>query len=269
MSLHERIQSFSPKLRNTITKVWYRYLAGLPHARELMFMNFGYAKVKEADTEPQLSKEDEIFRLNIQLYHNTVRTTPLIGKNVVEVGCGRGGGSSYIARYLKPARMTGLDYVMKAVKYCRRTHKLDNLDFIQGDAMNLPYGENELDIVLNVESAHTYVSFNTFCKEVYRVLKPGALFLMTDIRDIKKIPTVMQDIKDAGFIILEEEDISSNALRSMQLDHERKTLMIKQKTPSFLHNTLLQFAGTKESWIYRWLEEGSFKYFRLKLQKAM
>lgn len=34
----------------------------------------------------------------------------LKGQNVLEVGCGRGGGLSYISRYLTPNLCIGIDY---------------------------------------------------------------------------------------------------------------------------------------------------------------
>jgi hypothetical protein len=77
---------------------------------EWAFMNYGYALLEPNGAPLVLEPADEPDRLCIQLYHHTVGETSLEGKDVLEVGCGRGGGASYIARYLRPRSMTGLDF---------------------------------------------------------------------------------------------------------------------------------------------------------------
>ena len=44
-------------------------------------------------------------------------------RDVLEVGSGRGGGASYISRYLQPRSMTGMDFCQEAVDLCNR-HRL-------------------------------------------------------------------------------------------------------------------------------------------------
>lgn len=267
MTLHERVNAFSPGIKNWFTRHWYQYLAGLPHAEDLLFMNYGYTS--ETHPQPGLDPADEPYRLCIQLYHHTVAETPLAGKQVLEVGSGRGGGASYLARYRQPAQYTGLDFAPRAVAFCRKYHKASNLNFMTGTALQIPFADNSLDAVLNVESSHTYLSFAVFCREVFRVLKPGCWFLFTDLRDTDKAEAARTDLLQPGFTIAEEEDISREVLRAMELDHERKCRLIAAKTPFFLHTTLRQFAGTRESKVYTGLADGSVRYLRFKLQKPV
>jgi hypothetical protein len=44
----------------------------------------------------------------------------LNGKKVLEVGCGHGGGASYIKRYLGPASYPGLDLNPTGVGFCQK-----------------------------------------------------------------------------------------------------------------------------------------------------
>ena len=81
-----------------------------------------------------------------------------------QVGSGRGGGASYIARYLNPASMLGVDYSKSAVKLCSRIHSVPSLTFKQGDAESLPCADKSFDIVLNVESSHCYGSMDRFVR---------------------------------------------------------------------------------------------------------
>ena len=53
-----------------------------------------------------------------QLYHFVTSHADIKDKNVLEVGSGRGGGASYIARYLSPSSITGVDISNEAVALC-------------------------------------------------------------------------------------------------------------------------------------------------------
>ena len=79
----------------------YELLAARVRRPEWAFMNYGY--VPRPGTPPlTLEPADEPDRLCIQLYDHVLGDTPLRGAAVLEVGCGRGGGASFLARYLGP-----------------------------------------------------------------------------------------------------------------------------------------------------------------------
>jgi ubiquinone/menaquinone biosynthesis C-methylase UbiE len=89
-----------------------------------------------------LDESDEPKRYSIQLHHRTAAQVDLSAKQVLEVSCGHGGGASYLTRTLKPASYTGLDYNPDGIAYCRKRHILPGLDFVHGDAENLPSRTN-------------------------------------------------------------------------------------------------------------------------------
>lgn len=47
------------------------------------------------------------------------QTESIKGKEVLEVGSGRGGGSSFMKRYLEPSRVVGADFSESQVKFCK------------------------------------------------------------------------------------------------------------------------------------------------------
>ena len=102
------------KLINSVMEVWYWYLSRVDKKQEIIFLNYGYIN----DNNLELKEDDEINRYPIQLYHQVANATGLKDLNVLEVGCGRGGGASYIARYLKPKSIKGIDRCKKAIKFC-------------------------------------------------------------------------------------------------------------------------------------------------------
>ena len=129
-----------------------------------------------------LAASDEPNRFCIQLYHRTATQVDLSGKRVLEVSCGHGGGASYLVRTLRPASYTGLDLNPAGVDFCRKRHKLPGLDFVQGNAEDLPFADQSFDAVINVEASHHYPRFPRFLAEVARVLRPGGHFLYADFR---------------------------------------------------------------------------------------
>merc|ERR1719487_2998540 len=54
------------------------------------------------------------------------------GKDVLEVGSGRGRGALYVARALGPRRYVGLDLQAENVRLAASKLKADNLEFIEG-----------------------------------------------------------------------------------------------------------------------------------------
>src|ERR1700752_4130464 len=101
-------------------------------------MNYGF--VPPPGAEPLvLRSDDEPDRYWIQLYHQVAGAIALTGRSVLEVGSGRGGGASYVARYLGPRSLVGVDVSNSAVALCKERHHAPGLSFRQGDAEQLPF----------------------------------------------------------------------------------------------------------------------------------
>jgi sterol 24-C-methyltransferase len=159
-------------------------------------------------------------------------------KHVLDVGCGIGGPMRTIAKFLQ-CRVTGITLNHYQVArgneltaqdvYCR-----DTCQSIQGDFMDLPMDDDSMDAAYAIEATcHAPVRVTCYA-EVYRVLKPGAVFALyewcvTDQYDgtnpehvrMKKdmeegnglpdiIDTVacLQAMRDAGFDIVTEADVA-------------------------------------------------------------
>ena len=172
MSLLEPLFA-TPFIRKAIWQLWYPFLTRRLKSEEVLFLNYAF------ETDPPiglpLNAEDEPNRACIQLYHHVASQVELRGRDVLEVSCGHGGGASWITRTMQPASYTGLDLNPTGVRFCQQRHQVPGLKFIQGDAQKLPFADNSLDAVINVEASHCYPDFPGFLREVARVLKPGGL----------------------------------------------------------------------------------------------
>jgi ubiquinone/menaquinone biosynthesis C-methylase UbiE len=262
------ISNRSPSLRRWLWKRWYQYLAGyrLPN---WSFMNYGFERTGELDKWLDLEAADEPDRYCIQLYHQVAAAIDLEGLDVLEVGSGRGGGASYVRRYLKPRSLTGADFSPKAVEFCRRTHTIDGLSFVVGDAESLPFEDASFDAVINVESSHCYGSLAAFFGQVKRVLRPGGHFLHADFCPPADADVVRRQLEETGLTMLEAEDITANVVRALELDNARKVALIESHTPRWLSKTFEQFAGVQGSEIYELLRSGALVYRRHRLQKLL
>jgi ubiquinone/menaquinone biosynthesis C-methylase UbiE len=206
------------------------------------------------------------------MYHYLAAKTPIAGKTVLEVGSGRGGGARHIAASMKPAFYTGMDLAQSAVDLANKLNHLPNLKFIQGSAEAIPFDDNSVDVVINVESCHAYGSVDKFLSEVKRVLKPGGYLLLVDFRNEKNVEnmnTLKDQLKKTGMLISETENITDNVIRSIEAEDETKKERIRKLIPAKWQKLFSEFAGVVGSRFYETLKNGSRQYYRFMLQKPL
>jgi len=234
---------------------------------DVVFLNWGYE-----DDPPMnipLDASDEPDRYGIQLYHRTATQADLTGKQVLEVGCGHGGGASYLTRTLRPATYTGLDLNWAGIKLCRKRHKVPGLTFVTGDAEKLPFPDESFDAVVNVESSHCYPHLSRFLAEVARVLRPGGQFLYADLRHAPDIPTWESAVADAPLQLLSERSINAEVLRGLERNSPRQTRMIDRHIPNIplARRWSRSVFGVKGGSFHRGLQEGTISYKMFCFQK--
>jgi len=200
---------------------YYRAVARLVPDQRFVFMNHGYCDGTEDFGE--LRSEDQLWRYSIQLVRYVLADLDLRGRRVLDIGCGRGGASSYITRYRQPAQVVALDLCAEAIHLCARTHRLSGLSFLQADAQHLPLASETFDVVLNIESCHCYPDRARFLAEVARVLKPGGFLCLTDtMPEADVVPLEQTLFAGAGFEILRSTDITNEVARG--IDRNRRQL---------------------------------------------
>jgi tocopherol O-methyltransferase len=107
-------------------------------------------------------------------------------KAILDVGCGIGGSSLYLAEKFQAAA-TGV--TLSPVQAARATERsreagMNNLSaqpsaqFFVKDALNTGFADNSFDLVWSLESGEHMPDKRKFLQECYRVLKPGGTFIM-------------------------------------------------------------------------------------------
>jgi ubiquinone/menaquinone biosynthesis C-methylase UbiE len=232
---------------------------------DVLFMNWCYEE--DPPMNLALDAADEPNRYPIQLYHATAtQSGELTGKRVLEVGCGRGGGASYLMRALGPASYVGLDLNAAGIDFCSRRHRLPGLRFVQGNAENLPFPAESFDAVINVESAAMYPHFDRFLSEVGRVLRPGGTFLYADNRwrpDCARWESALAGAQ--GLRIVSGREINAEVVRGLELNEPAMSAATESVVPRFLR----PWGRKQSSLIQRNLESGRMSYRMYCLAKAI
>ncbi len=260
--------SFPRRMEQALTRSWYEYLSRMDQEANMVFMNYGWADLDSQAKPIPLRQEDEPNRYCIHLYHHAVDAIGLQGMDLLEVGSGRGGGASYIMRYLQPRSLVGIEITGAAVRFCNQYYHIPNLSFVRGDAEALPFDDNSFDAVVNVESSHCYRAMDRFLQGICRVLRPNGYFLFADHRAKEQVEPLRTQICQTGFTLLREQRITPNVLRALDLDNARKQQLIQQKVPRILQGVFSEFAGMKGTrGVYAQFVSGNKEYLSFVCRK--
>jgi ubiquinone/menaquinone biosynthesis C-methylase UbiE len=259
-----RIDDTFPVAGQWLMRVWYSLLSRVDRNGDVRFMNYGYQGPEPPLVLPAAFERD---RYSVQLYHRVATAEDVENRDVLEIGCGRGGGAAYIAECLRPRSYVGLDLCEPAVAFCRRTHAREALSFTRGDAQNLPLPDESVDVVLNIESSHRYTDVARFLSEVRRVLRAGGVFLYSDFRSPKALADLRETIRHCGLVLRREEMLSEGVLRALTLESRRKSDLITRMVPAFFRTEAREFAGTDDSLVFRQFAAHERQYFLFVLGK--
>lgn len=101
-----------------------------------------------------------------------IRSDP---ERILEIGCGTGEASLFLAREFPRAGVRGVDLSAEMIRRATRKIGLDpdaRVAFRVGDASRLPWGDDSFDLVAQV-------NMPVFFREVARVLRPGGEVVVT------------------------------------------------------------------------------------------
>lgn len=125
---------------------------------------------------------------------------------VLDVGCGFGGTSRYLAKKLGPkAHVTGITLSPKQVERgteLAKEQNVPNVQFMVKDALKMDFPDNSFDIVWACESGEHMPDKKKYIDEMMRVLKPGGTFVMAcwSQRDDTDRPFDERDKRDLQYL---------------------------------------------------------------------
>lgn len=248
----------STSIYKRVWRFWYPLMTHKLGTDEVMFINWAYEE--DPPMALPLEASDEPNRAHINLYHRTATQVNLSGKRILEVSCGHGGGASYLTRTLHPASYTGLDLNAAGIKLCQKLHQLPGLEFVRGNAENLPFDNESFDVVLNIEASHCYPHFPRFLAEVARVLCPGGYFVYADLRPSNQVAAWEVDLADSRLRQLSQREINAEVLRGIDVNSQKSRDLVDRHLPTFLRFAGREFIGVQGTQLSRYLEGGELSY---------
>ncbi len=131
------------------------------------------------------SESEAVARAVVRMVETTVAPAEIQARHhVVDAGCGVGGAAIHLAR-TRGCKVTGVNIVDLHLEIAGGKAAEAGLDrlvsFEWADcSRRLPFPDNSVDVVLNIESACHYIDRSAFLREVHRILKPSGKIVATD-----------------------------------------------------------------------------------------
>jgi ubiquinone/menaquinone biosynthesis C-methylase UbiE len=194
------------------------------------FMNHGYKNL-DGSNVIQYNKEDEKWSNRINLYTHLVEVLKKYELkfkelDVLDIGCGFGHGTSLLKKYYNFKNVTGLDFNGNFINDAKS--KFNNVEYVHASATSLPFKNNSVDIITNIESLHHYKGTHYFYREAYRVLKPGGYVLTTDVNTPYETDLIAENLFErSGFYMTDKINITPMVTKSCE--EELNTFEIKHE----------------------------------------
>lgn len=106
------------------------------------------------------------------------------GKRVLDIGCGSGGITLFLAREYEPASIVGFDVEQPVVDLASKRAAEQALQgkasFVRGAPGPLPFADQSFDMVFSKDALIHVADKEALFEDIYRVLKPGGQFAASD-----------------------------------------------------------------------------------------
>ena len=179
------------------------------------------------------------------------------GDTVIDLGSGAG-NDCFVARALtgESGKVIGIDFTEKMIEKARaNAEKLgyNNVEFRFGDIEQIPVTANVADVIVSNCVLNLVPNKYNVLKEVYRVLKPGGHFSISDIVLQGQIPAELKQAAEmyagcvAGAIQKEVylESINATGFKNIQLQKEKAIIIPDDILKNYLNED--QIAVYKKS----------------------
>lgn len=169
---------------------------------------------------------------------------------VLDLGSGAG-NDCFVARSIvgENGKVTGLDFtpemIQKANENLTKT-EFENIKFILGDIENMPLPDNSFDVVISNCVLNLVPDKQKAFSEIYRVLKPGGHFCISDVVLVGELPEKVKQtaVLYAGCVSGAEQ--KQDYLGIIENEGFKNIQIHKEKSISVPENILLNYISDDE-----------------------
>jgi tocopherol O-methyltransferase len=173
-ALYRQIQEFYDASSGLWEEVWGEHMHHGYYGKDGNLKLVGGASPVANRRQAQINLIDELLTRSAIDPANRPQT-------ILDVGCGIGGSSLYLAEKFG-AKVTGITLspvqANRATERARSAGLTDKTDFRVANALELPFADNSFDLVWSLESGEHMPDKTKFLQECYRVLKPGGKLIL-------------------------------------------------------------------------------------------
>jgi len=104
--------------------------------------------------------------------------------NILEIGPGPGYIGLELLKKLSGAALTGCEISLAMIKIAEKNAASYGVDakYVQGNAISMPFEDSSFDAVISNGSLHEWEDPKRVFNEIYRVLRHGGRYCVTDLR---------------------------------------------------------------------------------------
>ncbi len=151
----------------------------------------------------------------------------------LEIGPGPGFVGLEWLSHAADATLTGCEISPAMIEVARKNAKNygfeERTEYVEGSGMQLPFQDETFDAVFSNDSLHEWENPEKVFSEIYRVLKPGGLFCITDMRrDVNPV------IKWLIYLMAKPKEIRPGFLTSLNAAYT------VDEMKALLHHTVLK-----------------------------
>lgn len=111
-----------------------------------------------------------------------LKAMQLSGGRILDVGTGIGDFiSTFTELFNDYTEIIGIDSSEKSIELAQKKFKNEKIQFIKMDAEKIAFDDNSMDTVCISNTLHHASNLNQVLKEMYRVLKPGGMFIINEM----------------------------------------------------------------------------------------
>ena len=106
------------------------------------------------------------------------------GGDILEVGSGPGYVGLELAKKLNPTSLTGCEISPAMIRFAEKNAAEYGISarYVQGNCMKMPFADESFDTVISNGSLHEWENPMLAFNEIYRVLRTGGRYCITDLR---------------------------------------------------------------------------------------